>query len=99
MAVEGYLRESFSPEQVTGLMHRRSEATVSPERIHQHVYSDYDHGGTALPSLAPTPKEATMSTRSQRSPWNHSEPRKHRRPLRECGLEALITKIGEAISS
>ena len=46
VAVEGYLREDFSPEQVTGLMRRWSEDTVNPERMHQHVYSDYDHGGT-----------------------------------------------------
>jgi IS30 family transposase len=44
-AVEYYLREDYSPEQVTGFMRRQGEATVSHERIYQHIYSDYDHGG------------------------------------------------------
>ena len=44
-AVEYYLREDYSPEQVTGVMHRSGEPTVSHERIYQHIYSDYDHGG------------------------------------------------------
>ena len=34
VAVEDYLREDFSPEQVTGLMRRWSEDTVNPEGIH-----------------------------------------------------------------
>ena len=45
-AVEYYLREDYSPEQVTGYMRRQGEKTVSHERIYQHIYSDYDHGGT-----------------------------------------------------
>jgi IS30 family transposase len=45
-AVEYYLREDYSPEQVTGYMRRQVEKTVSHERIYQHIYSDYDHGGT-----------------------------------------------------
>jgi IS30 family transposase len=27
-------------------MHSQGEDMVSPEHIYQHVYSDYDHGGT-----------------------------------------------------
>lgn len=38
-AVEYYLREDYSPEQVTGFMRRQGEATVSHERIYQHIYS------------------------------------------------------------
>ena len=45
-AVEYYLREDYSPEQVTGYMRRQGETTVSHERIYQHIYSDFDHGGT-----------------------------------------------------
>ena len=43
--IEVHLREDLSPEQVSGLMRRRGEQTVSHERIYQHIYSDYDHGG------------------------------------------------------
>ena len=43
--IEEHLREDLSPEQVSGLMSRRGEQTVSHERIYQHIYSDYDHGG------------------------------------------------------
>lgn len=50
-AVEYYLREDYSPEQVTGYMRRQGEATVSHERIYQHIYSDYDHGGTLFHHL------------------------------------------------
>jgi IS30 family transposase len=46
LLVEEHLREDLSPEQVTGYMRLRGEKTVSPERIYQHIYSDYDHGGT-----------------------------------------------------
>ena len=73
-------------------MRCRGEDTVSPKRIYQHVYSDCDHGEISLPSLAPTPKEAPMSSRLQRSPGNHSEPRELRRTHRECGLEVLFRR-------
>lgn len=43
--VEAHLREDLSPEEVTGVMRKKREATVSHERIYQHVYSDYDRGG------------------------------------------------------
>lgn len=46
LLIEEHLRDDLSPEQVTGYMRRRGEETVSPERIYQHIYSDYDHGGT-----------------------------------------------------
>lgn len=44
-SVEYYLREDYSPEQVTGFMRRQGEATVSHERIYQHIYADYKTGG------------------------------------------------------
>jgi IS30 family transposase len=44
---ESRKRRKFTPEiQVTGLVRRRGEDTVSPERIYQYVYSDYDHART-----------------------------------------------------
>jgi IS30 family transposase len=46
MTIERHLREDLSPEQITGSMRRQGEETVSHERIYQHIYSDYDHGGT-----------------------------------------------------
>jgi len=44
-SVEYYVREDYSPEQVTGFMRRQGEATVSHERIYQHIYADYKAGG------------------------------------------------------
>ena len=45
-AVEYYLREDYSPEQVTGFMRRQGEDTVSHERIYQHIYADFKAGGS-----------------------------------------------------
>lgn len=50
-AVESYLREDLSPEQITGFMRRNGEETVSHERIYQHVYSDHRRGGTLYKHL------------------------------------------------
>jgi IS30 family transposase len=44
-AVESYLHEDYSPEQVTGFMRRQGEDTVSHERIHQHIYANFKAGG------------------------------------------------------
>lgn len=44
-AVESYLQEDYSPEQVTGFMRRQGEDTVSHERIYQHIYADFKAGG------------------------------------------------------
>ena len=43
--VESYLREDLSPVEVTGVMRKKREPTVSHERIYQHVDADYDRGG------------------------------------------------------
>ena len=44
-AVEYYLHQDYSPEQVTGFMRRQGEVTVSHERIYQHIYTDHRAGG------------------------------------------------------
>lgn len=49
--VEAHLRDDLSPEQVTGVMRRNGEATVSHERIYQHVYADHRRGGTLYKHL------------------------------------------------
>lgn len=43
--IERHLRADLSPEQVTGLMRRKGEETVSHERIYQHIYADFERGG------------------------------------------------------
>jgi transposase, IS30 family len=43
--VEEHLRNDLSPEQITGVMRRNAETTVSHERIYQHIYSDHHQGG------------------------------------------------------
>lgn len=45
LKVERHLRNDLSPEQITGVMGRNGEETVSHERIYQHIYRDYHHGG------------------------------------------------------
>ena len=70
-AVEGYLRENFSPEQVTGLIRRHGRRRDQSETLFTgHAYSDDDYGGTLCLYLLPTPKEATTSGRTPRSPRN-----------------------------
>lgn len=49
--VEAHLRNELSPEQVTGVMRRNGEETVSHERIYQHVYADHCRGGTLYQHL------------------------------------------------
>lgn len=49
--IEFYLRSDLSPEQITGVMRRKGEPTVSHERIYQHVYADYRRGGTLFHHL------------------------------------------------
>ena len=45
-AIESYLNEDYSPEQVTGFMRCQGDATVSHERIYQHIYADFKAGGS-----------------------------------------------------
>lgn len=49
--VEAHLREDLSPEQISGVMRKNGEATVSHERIYQHVYADHRRGGTLYKHL------------------------------------------------
>ena len=49
--IEAYLRDDLSPEQVTGVMRRNGEETVSHERIYQHIYADHRRGGTLYKHL------------------------------------------------
>jgi len=51
--VEAHLRDDLSPEQVTGVMRRNGEETVSHERIYQHVHADHRRGGTLYKHLNP----------------------------------------------
>jgi IS30 family transposase len=44
--VEGFLRQDWSPEQITGLLKLLKQPTVSHECIYQYVYADKRHGGT-----------------------------------------------------
>jgi IS30 family transposase len=38
-------------------MRRKAEETISPERINQHIYADYDHGGTLYQHLRQSRKK------------------------------------------
>lgn len=39
--IEAHLRSDLSPEQVTAVMRRHGEETVSHEYIYQHIYTDH----------------------------------------------------------
>ena len=56
--VESHLRDDLSPEQVTGLMRRNGEETVSHERIYQHIYADHGRGGTLYKHLRQSARSA-----------------------------------------
>src|SRR2546423_3030296 len=43
-SIEGYLRQDWSPEQVSGYLSRQ-HVRVSHERIYQHIYADKRAGG------------------------------------------------------
>ena len=97
-AVEYYLREDYSPEQVTGYMRRQGETTVSHERIYQHIYSDYDHGGTLHLHLR-------RQRKKRRRRLGHKDRRGvipnrvsiDERPAGQCGLEALLRGLGRRL--
>ena len=44
--VEELLREEWSPEQVSGHLHRKRELAISHETIYRHVWRDLKAGGT-----------------------------------------------------
>jgi IS30 family transposase len=44
--VETHLRQEWSPEQISGWLHRQHKLRVSHERIYQYVYDDKWVGGT-----------------------------------------------------
>jgi len=44
--IAAHLRSDLSPEQVTAVMRRRGEQTVSHEHICQHSYTDHRRGGS-----------------------------------------------------
>ncbi len=45
-AVEGLLREQWSPEQVSGYLRRVAGMAISHETIYRHVWRDLRRGGT-----------------------------------------------------
>ena len=61
-AVESYLREDYSPEQVTGFMRRQGEDTVSHERIYQHIYADFKAGGSLHKHLRRSAEEELQTS-------------------------------------
>lgn len=48
--VEGYLRQDWSPEQVSGYLSKQ-QVQVSHERIYQHIYADKRAGGDLFEHL------------------------------------------------
>ncbi len=49
--VEQFLRQQWSPEQISGRLHLEKQPGVSHERIYQHIYADKRAGGTLHLSL------------------------------------------------
>lgn len=49
--VEVFLREDYSPEQVVGTLKKQGKATVSVERIYQHIWEDKKQKGTLYTHL------------------------------------------------
>jgi hypothetical protein len=61
-------------------MPRKGEVTVSVERIYQHIYCDYDHGGTFYEHLCQPPKKHRRLLRR----------RDHRDVVSRSGTDAII---------
>jgi IS30 family transposase len=49
--IESYLRQDWSPEQVSGWLFKEQQIRVSHERIYQHIYADKLRGGTLFQHL------------------------------------------------
>jgi transposase, IS30 family len=49
--IESYLRQDWSPEQVSGWLAKEKQSLVSHERIYQYVYADKARGGTLFQHL------------------------------------------------
>jgi transposase, IS30 family len=49
--IENYLRQDWSPEQVTGWLFEHHHIQVSHERIYQYIYADKAEGGTLFQHL------------------------------------------------
>jgi len=49
--VEHYIRQDFSPEQVSGFLDREYELKISHETIYKHIWSDKKTGGTLYKHL------------------------------------------------
>jgi IS30 family transposase len=45
LTVDSFLRQDWSPEQISGWLKREHQPCVSHERIYQHVYRDQQQGG------------------------------------------------------
>jgi transposase, IS30 family len=49
--VESYLRQEWSPEQISGWLKKEENCVVSHERIYQYIYADKGAGGTLYEHL------------------------------------------------
>ena len=49
--VEHYIRQDFSPEQISGFLDREYELKISHETIYKHIWSDKKTGGTLYKHL------------------------------------------------
>jgi IS30 family transposase len=51
MLIESYLRQDWSPEQVSGWLFKEQQVSISHERIYQYIYPDKARGGTLFQHL------------------------------------------------
>jgi|GEM_PF-5575390 len=84
--IKAEVRDDLSLKQVTSVMCRQGEATVSHERIYQHIYAVHRRvcvcvcvcrGERPLQAPAPVPKEAQKATRTTGSARKNTAPRQH----------------------
>ena len=65
--IEAYLWYYLSPEQVTGVMRRQGEETVSHERIYQHIYADHRRGAACTSTCASAERSAGSDAEEYRA--------------------------------
>jgi IS30 family transposase len=94
--VEGRLREGWSPQQISEWLRHRQDrlATVSHERIYQHVWAGQVGRRQPAPASAPPGPAVRAARLGLSAPRADSGSRGHRRAAGERGQQGACRRLG-----